>query len=179
MKAMESKMMFEPSNLPSHRNKKQALKAICIGLTLLATQLNTGAAVEPTKRHFNIPAQELQSALNQFSESSDMQMSYLSTLAKGIATKGVSGDYTPVEALNKLLEGSGLVPIVTKNNTVTIEKANNGSMLNQIPKEPTTIILKPVNVTATATRYDVTDPYNSYPTSPLAPRPIHRSWKRR
>ncbi|MGZ8171633.1 MAG: TonB-dependent siderophore receptor [Methylobacter sp.] len=136
-------MMSHTSILPSHRNKKRALKAMCAGLAILATLLNsTAEAVEPTKQHFNIPAQSLQSALNQFSEASDMQMSYPATLSKGITTKGVSGDYTPQEALNKLLAGSGLVPIVTKNNTVTIERANNGSML----KEPNATTLKPMTV---------------------------------
>lgn len=125
---------------------------MCAGLAILATQLNTAEAVEQGKQHFNIPPQSLQSALNQFSEVSDMQMSYPATLSKGITTKGVSGDYTPQEALNKLLAGSGLVPKVTENNTVTIEKANNGSTLN-----PNTTTLKPMTVTG-KTGYADNDP---------------------
>ncbi len=153
MKSMESTMVFQSSNLSNHRHKMQVPKLIC--LAVLATLLNCAEAVEPGKQHFNIPAQELQSALNQFSETADMQMSYPATLAKGISTKGVSGDYTPEEALNKLLAGSGLMPIVTKNNTVTLEKANHGSML----KEPDTTTLKAVTVTG-KNKYDSHDPYN-------------------
>ena len=148
-------MASRASNLPSHRNKKQAFKVICAGLAIFATQFNTAQAIEPAKQHFDIPAQTLQSALNQFSEASDMQMSYPAALTKGIDTKGVSGDYTPQEALNKLLAGSGLAPIVTKNNTVTLEKAANGSML----EKPGTTTLKAMKVTGTA-RQDVNDPYN-------------------
>ena len=84
---------------------------MCTGLALLAIQHNnTAAAQQPAKQHFNIPAQSLQSALNQFSEDADMQMSYPAQLSKGIKTKGISGNYTPVDALNQLLSGSGLVP---------------------------------------------------------------------
>lgn len=91
------------------------------GLLLCTAAVAFNVSAENTKvQQFNIPAQSLQTALNQFSETTDMQMSYPASLAAGVKTEGVFGEYTSEQALEKLLSGSGLKPSLI-DNTVTIK----------------------------------------------------------
>jgi len=92
------------------------------GVLLLCTfALSFNVLAESTSvQHFNISAQSLQSALNQFSEITDMQMSYPASLVEGVETEGIFGEYTLEQALEKLLKGSGLQPSLI-DNTVTIK----------------------------------------------------------
>ncbi|MFZ2170322.1 MAG: STN domain-containing protein [Methylococcaceae bacterium] len=116
MKKMEPQRSISP--VSANGNNKQMLKVMCTGLALLAAQQhNRAEAQQPVKQHFNIPAQSLQSALNQFSEDADIQMSYPAQLSKGIKTNGISGDYTREEAIKQLLAGSGLASSIVSPTT--------------------------------------------------------------
>jgi iron complex outermembrane recepter protein len=66
-------------------------------------------AVAPEKvRTFKIPAQPLSSALLEYSKQSDMPVLVSQTMVEGKKSPGVSGSYTPTEALKRLLAGTGL-----------------------------------------------------------------------
>jgi outer membrane cobalamin receptor len=59
-------------------------------------------------RHFDIQAQATASALNEFAQQADITLVFSSTLVAQHPTVAVRGDFTVLDALRKLLEGSGL-----------------------------------------------------------------------
>ncbi|WP_187291895.1 TonB-dependent receptor domain-containing protein [Nitrospina gracilis] len=71
---------------------------------------------------FNIPPQDLASALTRFGEAADLQLLYDAEIASGVRTQGVRGAYTPKEAIEILLEGTGLDHRFANANTVTVTK---------------------------------------------------------
>ena len=122
-------------------------------LMLLAImQASSAIAGAGQKQNFNIPAQSLSSALLQFSESTGIKTFFSADVARDIKTPGLSGNYTPQQALQRLLDGSGLNYRMTGTNTVTLEKAAQSK-----EESPT---LKAMIVTGKAAYDDVNDPYN-------------------
>ncbi|MCC2644204.1 MAG: putative Ferric iron uptake protein [Nitrospira sp.] len=76
-----------------------------------------------TAIEFNIPEQSLTSALNQFAVTTGLQVSYQADLAAGLTSSAVSGSRTPLEALQRLLAGTGLQFRFANEQTVTVERA--------------------------------------------------------
>ncbi|NOU23798.1 MAG: TonB-dependent receptor [Methyloglobulus sp.] len=72
---------------------------------------------------FHITPQALENVLDQFIAATDWQVGYSPALAQGKSSSGVIGNFTPQQALTKLLAGTGLSYRVSRNNTVTVEKA--------------------------------------------------------
>lgn len=108
-----------------------------------------GAAID-----FNIPAQPLADALNAFIAASDWQVGYAAELAREARSAPVSGAYSAPQALDKLLQGTGLVYRLTGNNSVRLEKAA-APQLNQA--DPATL---PKVIVSGNQLYDANDPYN-------------------
>lgn len=77
---------------------------------------------------YTIPGGGLTSALNQFAETSGIQISYQADLAEGLSSQGVSGRMSSGEALTALLRGTGLSWRFVDARTVTIERAQRGVM---------------------------------------------------
>ncbi len=75
---------------------------------------------DPAPIEFNIPAQSLTSALNQFAKTSGLQVSYPAELTKGLSSSPVTGSYQPEAALGLLLGGTGLTYRFTDAATVTL-----------------------------------------------------------
>ena len=140
----------------------------------LCAVLNTAGAQEQ-RINFNIPAQPVAGALDALAAQSELQMLFNRQALQNSRTRGVKGSYTPREAIQKLLAGTGLVYTFTADDAVAVKPAP--KQLNKA--EPTT--LAPMTVSAER-EYDDTDPFNptmSSPTPPPAPGPTPRSWKRR
>lgn len=78
------------------------------------------AAAQQAGITYSVPAGPLGSAITRFGEASGLQVLYPSDLVRGKQTPGVSGTYTPNEALARLLAGSGLTYRYTAANTVTL-----------------------------------------------------------
>ncbi|BBA32139.1 TonB-dependent siderophore receptor [Methylocaldum marinum] len=98
---------------------------------------------------FDIPAQALGSALNAYSEQVGVQLSYPAALAAGLESPGVTGRYTPAEALEKFLTGTGIAVQSTRNGTLTLERKAPPQKLNRAdPPVPSSVA--PVVVTETA-----------------------------
>ncbi len=79
-------------------------------------------ATESEQLHFNIPPQALASALSRFGETANLQLLYDAALTRGLSTEGVSGTYTPEQALRILLAGTGLTARFADSGTVTLER---------------------------------------------------------
>ena len=106
----------------SHRKGLSRLLAIFF-LFFAAAWFTLGATpAEARKMDFNIPAQDLSSALKNFALETGLQMLYSSDMVKGIRSKGVTGKYEPKEVLDILLSGTGLSYHFTDPNTVTVQR---------------------------------------------------------
>ncbi|MGH8656529.1 MAG: secretin and TonB N-terminal domain-containing protein [Gammaproteobacteria bacterium] len=94
-------------------------------LAMLLTAVPTaGAAADAELKatDLDIPAQALIPALNAFAEQSGLQLLYSAELAEGKTTRGVSGRLTPEQALQTLLEGTGLSYRFVDPGTVTLTR---------------------------------------------------------
>ncbi|HVN41970.1 MAG TPA: TonB-dependent receptor [Steroidobacteraceae bacterium] len=75
---------------------------------------------------FNIPAQSTADALNQFSRQSGLRLLFSYDLVAGLRCAGLDGLFSPREALNRLLAGSGLEFEVTADAVVVIKRSEGG-----------------------------------------------------
>lgn len=108
-------------------------KVIRLGFGLLAgTALSSGLLMPPAAAQqaaamgFSIPPSSLTAALTAFGDRAGLQVVYAADLARGVRSPGVSGSYTPQQALARLLAGTGLSYRFTSASTVTIARPSSG-----------------------------------------------------
>lgn len=96
---------------------------LCIASALLAV----APAVEAQQQRYalSIPAQTLEGALVELAEVTGATLLYSSTLTRGLNSPAVTGDLTLQEALDRMLQGSGLDARFSNDNTVTLARAAN------------------------------------------------------
>lgn len=78
-------------------------------------------AAEAIAKHFDIPAQDVHSALNEFARQSDRQILFSTDAAWKKRTAGVKGELAPEAALRELLKGTGLTFRVTADQSILVE----------------------------------------------------------
>lgn len=100
---------------PLHPAFQQELTVADLG----GMQLAQAGDVKP----FDIPPQPLGAALTQFFEQSGVQVAYTTADVQGVASPGVSGKYTPEQALRILLSGTELSADFKGADTVTLKRA--------------------------------------------------------
>jgi len=127
-------------------DSKRAIKNCLVGgafVGMLVQVMPALSADKDKKIHFNIPTNDLASALFAYSEATGIQLSYPQKMVSGIKSPSVAGDYTPDQALQKLLAGSNIAHQYTDDDAVKLAEA---------PKEVNTgtITLKPMTVVGTA-----------------------------
>ena len=93
---------------------------------LLTFALIAGVVNAQTIR-FDIPAQPLETALAAFGEQSGLQVSADAALTASQKAKSVQGEFTPADALQALLEGTGLSYRFLRDNTVMLVEEPNQS----------------------------------------------------
>jgi iron complex outermembrane recepter protein len=80
--------------------------------------------------HFDIPAEALSQALRTFGQTSGEQIIFTEDLVSGLTFKGLRGDFTADAALQRLLEGTGLIAERTPAGVIMIrhgaERKDNG-----------------------------------------------------
>jgi iron complex outermembrane receptor protein len=81
------------------------------GLTLGALMILTAHAAEPAKKNYDLPAGEAAVRLKQFSETSGRETLFAAEAVRGVRTAVVKGEFTPKEALDRMLDGTGLVAV--------------------------------------------------------------------
>lgn len=132
-------------------------KAYHSGLNLLALAGLLAApvaavAAEQAALPFDIPAQALSTALTRFSAVTGLQVLYEGDLAEGVKSAELKGEYTAEQALQKLLQGSGLHYRFSNSRTVTLEKAPSLG--------PQTNATLPAVTVSAKTLYALNDPYS-------------------
>jgi len=85
-----------------------ALTAADLAGRATAQETDAGAAGAADRRDFDIPAQSLTEALALFGRQSGLQVSVDADLVRDLSSPGVSGSFTPEQALARLLAGTGL-----------------------------------------------------------------------
>jgi len=94
-----------------------AMALASLGSAAQGTPPASAAAQPPA---LNIAAQAAPQALQQLVEQTRVQLVYSPDLVRGISTKAVNGRFTPMQALARMLEGTGLEAVETGMNAVTI-----------------------------------------------------------
>ncbi len=103
------------------------LKALGLGF---AAMLLAAAAAAAGQGGFDIPAQDAAAAIQQLARQSELQIFALSRDMKGVRTNAVEGALDPLEALDRMLEGTPLSYIRSGEAAVTIRQA-------EVPDPPT------------------------------------------
>ncbi|WP_020158463.1 TonB-dependent siderophore receptor [Methylobacter marinus] len=123
----------------SRKQGQQMLKTAGVLAVLLATGQNGHAADTGKSVPFNIPAQSLSGALTRFAADTRLQVLYDSDIAESLEAPALNGTYTPEEALEQLLQGTGLNYRYSNDNTITLEMTRGSltaeNLLAQAPKE--------------------------------------------
>ncbi|GJL56411.1 MAG: ligand-gated channel [Nitrospirales bacterium] len=113
---------------------------------------------ESARHSLKIPAGALQPALLALIEQGKVQLAYPSELVAGLQTKGLEGLYTSEEALQRLLQGTGLQYRFSDVDTVTLfahEDAGEAGAGAFSKSDIPVIEVQPVEVTDTITRSKV------------------------
>ncbi|ANE57313.1 TonB-dependent receptor [Methylomonas sp. DH-1] len=113
-------------------------------------------AADPATQNFDIPSQALSSALTRFSAATGLQVLYEGDIAERITAPELKGVYSPEQALQKMLRGSGLNYRFSNGNTVTLEKA-----AVVAPQSAAGTATLPSVTVLGKTESDPNDPYNS------------------
>jgi outer membrane cobalamin receptor len=92
----------------------------CLALALIGAQAYADDAV----RHFDIQSQAAASALNEFARQADITLVFSSALVARHQTPAVRGDFTVVDGLKRLLDGTGLSFNQVSTSTIAISAAS-------------------------------------------------------
>ena len=113
---------------------------------------------EGAARQFDIPAQDMQSALNEFARQSDRQILFSTAATASRRTVGVKGEFEPETALKQLLKGTGLTFRVAADRAILVEDPNASARRRDVREHPAPTMDEPVpgagleEVFVTATR---------------------------
>lgn len=122
----------------------------CLAVLWTAAMLALTLPVGAQEQHvFNIPAQPLSDALTAFGRQSGLQITYQPELAAGLSSRAVSGSYTPEQALQQLLTGTGVAYRFTNDRTVTLERILSQPGDARLQLEPTTVEEQAIKVEET------------------------------
>lgn len=150
-------------SLPSLRSTPAFAVALALGLGGLALAdpaIGQPADAATTATRIEIAAQPLGDALLQLGRQTDLQLFYPSDLVQGLAAPAVSGELTAEQALQRLLQGSGL----------TWRRVDNRITLERPPSTPSSSAptLPAVSVTASALAGSRTEGSGSYATQDVS-----------
>ena len=90
------------------------------GLDLAASPAVPTALTDGRHRRLSIPGGSLETGLVAFTEQAGVKLVYPTELTARLETQGVDGTFSPVEALTKLLEGTGLTYRPAGASTITL-----------------------------------------------------------
>ncbi len=101
------------------------IACLSLGTTALSAPLNLAQAqTENSALHsFNIPAGNLETALQQFAAQSGISLAYSPERVQGRQSAGVQGQYSTASALQSMLAGSGLYASAQPNGSYRLELA--------------------------------------------------------
>lgn len=120
----------------------------CSGLAMTGT-VHAQSAPRSAARAYDIPAGDLATALNQFSNQSGLQVLFDTALVQGRTAPAVRGTMDAHQALQHLLQGSSLRPVWLNARTVILKR--NPAAKSKTPTPPTgSPVSKPTTLQAVA-----------------------------
>ncbi|MCX7092076.1 MAG: TonB-dependent siderophore receptor [Methylobacter sp.] len=140
--------MYTNTSPLSHRH---FFKMTAIASVLLAGSIPLSVMAETTAvQSYNIPAQPLDNALTQLADDANLKLLYQADVVNQLKSQPLSGSYTPQQALEIMLQGTGLKFRSTDHGGITIEKDADSKAPTSQKTDPKTATLKAVTVTGTA-----------------------------
>lgn len=109
-------------------NNKPFLRLPSLALALAISAATANAYAEQTPATIQIQAQPLASALSQLGQQTNLQLFFSPELVAGKQAPAVSGDLAPEQALQQLLQGSGLTYELSQG-TVVVKPAESAGVL--------------------------------------------------
>jgi iron complex outermembrane recepter protein len=100
----------------------QRLNTSVIIITVMYILLSGQTTAADTAQHFRIPSQSLNNALMQFAADTNLELIFTADKVRGIKANSLDGVMTPNQALNHLLQGSGMSYHFIDTRTVTVDK---------------------------------------------------------
>src|SRR5687768_2862909 len=122
---------------------RASVTALCVALVGLSGAAEAQAAI---RRQTHIPAQNLGPALQSLAKEHSFQLVYVSEEVDVLQTQGAVGEFTPEEALTRLLTGTGLTFKYLDEHTVTILPAAPAKPASPPSRERTSRTSKPWTV---------------------------------
>src|SRR5262245_4228985 len=107
-----------------------------LAILILTAAAVAAPAADQKRMFFNIPAQQLSTALLKFSEQSQIQITAPSQLVADLHTEGVHGELGPGQALKQMLLGSGLSFEFISDGSVAIRPASAANQVTEVPQGP-------------------------------------------
>lgn len=107
--------------------KSKPIKEIIFSLSLATTPLVFNSAwaedgQQTATQVFAIPAQPLNEAIDAFIQATDWQVGFITEQIRGIQSHAVEGRFSKEQALNKLLEDTGIEYRFIESNSITLQK---------------------------------------------------------
>ena len=139
-------------------NKSRSTRPVLLlcASAMMASGFLTTASAQSSEEavKFDLPAQSLEQALKSFSVSADKQLMFSTDLAEGKTVAGLSGEMEPMQALDVLLDGTGLVYETTSSNVILVKDADadqRGASDSKNLDSPTPVLMaqNPTNPTQT------------------------------
>lgn len=123
---------WQPDTSRGCRNRpRPRVSGIALALTMILAGIGGATMSKPamaqgvsakSQQQFSIPAGSLREALDTLASRSGITVMYSPDLVAGKTTSGLSGGYTPIEALRHLLQGSGLEAQDAGGSTFTLKR---------------------------------------------------------
>ncbi|QXI30807.1 TonB-dependent siderophore receptor [Pseudomonas vanderleydeniana] len=119
---------------------KPLLRSARLPLSLLASSLLFALSAHAQDQvELDLPGSRLDQALNALARQSSVQILFASDIAQGRTTQPLKGSFTPQQALERLLDNSGLQPQVKDERTFVIVPAGTPQAAAQKPVQTTYI----------------------------------------
>lgn len=136
-----------------HRTLRTSPLALALALAFAAPSLQAQDGAGPrAPRQIHIQAQPLADALNDWARQTQMQLIVQQGLVAGRTAPAISGQLTPMQALDRLLSGSGLIGI----------QEGPAMVVRPAPARESGAALAPVTVTAAQDRSGLSEGSASY-----------------
>ena len=128
---------FYLSVMPAQRSGESLRRWIaCLALAgvIVGSSASFAAAVDAPKRRFDLPVDSVEKSLKRFAEQSGLQVLYPTKLAQNLRTKSLQGMFTPRDALERILAGTGLIAVHDeKSGALTVLRAPVGENKRERP----------------------------------------------
>ncbi|MFI8683547.1 TonB-dependent receptor plug domain-containing protein [Brevundimonas diminuta] len=123
------------------RRSRAALFSSATALALAAFTAPVAVMAQAATYNFDIPAQDLGSALRAFGQASRQQVVFDSELVRGRTSSALVGSFSADDGIRRLLEGTGLVANRGRSGVLVISTTSNGRDRAAVPERVDDIIV--------------------------------------